>query len=159
MHDARVFRNSPIYQRIINERNPLLLPEEHILGDSAYPLMMNVMTPFKDTGHLTNAQSRYNTKLSSIRSVIERTFGLLKGKFRRLKYMDITDFNLGNKMIAAACVLHNFIQDNIDYDDINDGIEEIEPAENNAANVENEERPQMIAVQKRENIMRVLSHQ
>lgn len=116
------------------------------------------MTPFRDTGHLTNAQSRYNTKLSSMRSVIERTFGLLKGKFRRLKYMDITDFNLGTKMIAAACVLHNFIQDDIDYDDINDGIEEIE-AENNDANVENEERPQMIAAQKRENIMRVLSHQ
>lgn len=159
MHDARVFRNSPIYQHLINERNPLLLPEEHIIGDSAYPLMMNVMTPFRDTGHLTNAQSRYNTKLSSIRSVIERTFGLLKGKFRRLKYMDITDFNLGKKMIAAACVLHNFIQDNIDYNDIDDGVEEIERAQNNAENIENEECPQMIAVQKRENIMRVLSHQ
>lgn len=159
MHDARVFRNSPIYQHLINERNPLLLPEEHIIGDSAYPLMMNVMTPFRDTGYLTNAQSRYNIKLSSIRSVIERTFGLLKGKFRRLKYMDITDFNLGKKMIAAACVLHNFIQDNIDYNDIDDGVEEIERAQNNAENVENKERPQMIVVQKRENIMRVLSHQ
>lgn len=158
MHDARVFRNSPIYQRIINQRNPLLLLEEHILGDSAYPLMMNVMTPFRDTGHLTNAQSRYNTKLSSIRSIIEQTFGLLKGKFRRLKYMDIVEFNLGKKMIAAACVLHNFIQDNIDYGDINDGMEEIETAENNAANVENEERLQMIAIQKRRNIMRMLPH-
>lgn len=98
-----------------------------------------------------------NTKLSSIRSIIEQTFGLLKGKFRRLKYMDIVDFNLGKKTIAAACVLHNFIQDNIDYGDINDGMEEIETTENNAANVENEERPQMIAIQKRENIMRVLS--
>ncbi|XP_025157462.1 protein ALP1-like [Harpegnathos saltator] len=48
MHDARVFRNSTIYQRIINERNPLLLTDEHIIGDSAYPLMINLMTPFRD---------------------------------------------------------------------------------------------------------------
>jgi len=60
------------------------------------------MTPFKDTGHLTVAQLRYNTKLSSIRSVIERAFGRLKGKFRRLKYLDIKDIDLGKKIIAAA---------------------------------------------------------
>jgi len=118
MHDARIFRNSPIYcQHIKNEKNTLFLPEEHIIGDSAYPLMMNLMTPFKDTGHLTVAQLRYNTKLSSIRSVIERAFGRLKGKFRRLKYLDIKDIDLGKKIITAACVLHNFIQDNMDEND------------------------------------------
>lgn len=157
MHDARVFRNSTIYQRIVNERNPLLLADEHIIGDSAYPLMINLMTPFRDTGHLTAAQSLYNTRLSSIRSVIERTFGLLKGKFRRLKYLDIEDMDLGKKIIAACCVLHNFIQNEMDEYNINDAIEEIPNEENLNIHIENEERPQIIAIQKREQIMRTLS--
>lgn len=75
------------------------------------------MTPYRDNGHLTRQQTAYNRKLSSIRSTIERAFGLLKRKFRRLKYLDISDFDLDNKMIGAACLLHNFI---IDQNEINE---------------------------------------
>lgn len=106
MHDSRVFRNSPLFNAI---RNGLIPENRHIIGDTAYPLLRNLMTPFKDNGHLTRSQLLYNTKLSSIRSIIERAFGMLKSKFRRLKYLDISNFDLGNNMIAAACVLHNFI--------------------------------------------------
>lgn len=70
-----------------------LPPNFHIIGDSAYPLLLNVMTPYRDNGHLTRKQATYNRKLSSIRSTIERVFGLLKGKFRRLKYLDICNFD------------------------------------------------------------------
>lgn len=67
------------------------MPENyHLLGDSAYPLSINLMTPFKDNGHLTRDQITYNYKLSSTRSIVERSFGLLKGRFRRLKYLDCT---------------------------------------------------------------------
>lgn len=58
-----------------------------------------------------------------IRSIIERSFGLLKAKFRKLKYLDIADFDLENKMIATACyiiMLHNFI---IDDDNLEDYLE------------------------------------
>jgi len=55
----------------------------HLIGDSAYPLLRNLMTPIRDNGHLTRSQNVYNIKLSSIRSIIERSFGLLKSKFRR----------------------------------------------------------------------------
>jgi len=106
MHDSRVFRNSPLFNAM---RNGLIPHNMHIIGDSAYPLLQNLMTPFKDNGHLIRSQLEYNTKLSSIRSIIERAFGILKSKFRRLKYLDISNFDLGNNMIAAACVLHNFI--------------------------------------------------
>lgn len=106
MHDARVFRNSPLFNAI---RNGLIPHNLYLIGDSAYPLLQNLMTPYKDNGHLTRSQFIYNTKLSSIRSIIERTFGILKSKFRRLKYLDISNFDLGNNIIAAICVLHNFI--------------------------------------------------
>jgi len=108
MHDSRVFRMSPLFHAMNAER-PLISRNQHLIGDSAYPLLCNLMTPFRDNGHLTRSQLTYNIKLSSIRSIIERSFGLLKSKFRRLKYLDISDFDLGMQMIAAACVLHNFI--------------------------------------------------
>ncbi|KAK4872953.1 hypothetical protein RN001_014982 [Aquatica leii] len=107
MHDARVFRNSDIYRKLTNQENPLLPEAIHLLGDSAYPLMTNLMTPFRDNGHLTARESRYNTKLSSARSVIEQAFGRLKAKFRRLKDLDVCTAEMGTQVIAAACVLHN----------------------------------------------------
>lgn len=116
IHDARVFRNSPLHNRIKNAEASLIPHNMHLIGDAAYPLLNNLMTPFRDNGHLTRPQIVYNVKLSSIRSIIERAFGLLKTKFRRLKYLDISDFDLGNNMIAAACMLHNFI---IDGDGLN----------------------------------------
>ncbi|XP_018400724.1 PREDICTED: uncharacterized protein LOC108778122 [Cyphomyrmex costatus] len=134
MHDARVFRQSSLFENISNARLHFIPRQLHLIGDSAYPLMMNLMTPYKDNGRLTVSQTRYNMKLSCIRSRIERSFGLLKGKFRRLKYLDISDFNLGNKMIAAACTLHNFI---IDGDNLNIDEEYLE--EQNLHEVEQEE--------------------
>lgn len=109
MHDARVCRRSQLYQRIINEDEPLIRPEYHIIGDSAYPLLQEVLTPFRDTGHLTEREIMFNVRFSSIRSIIERAFALLKGKWRRLKYLDMSDLDLLNKVIGAACVLHNLI--------------------------------------------------
>src|SRR5436190_10253592 len=93
MHDARVFRSSPLYNEIINAERPLISENMHLIGDSAYPLLKNLMTPIRDNGHLTLSQIRYNTKLCFIRS-IERTLEILKTKFRRLKYLDISDFEL-----------------------------------------------------------------
>ncbi|CAL1678273.1 unnamed protein product [Lasius platythorax] len=108
-HDAAVFRSSIIYARLTDQVNPLLPPQRHIIGDSAYPLLQNVMTPFRDNGNLTPEKSTYNTRLSSIRSIIERAYGLLKGKWRRLKYLDVQSTEMANYIIAAACTLHNFL--------------------------------------------------
>ncbi|XP_048515010.1 putative nuclease HARBI1 [Athalia rosae] len=107
VHDARIYRNNPLCENV-TKRN-LIPPGQHLIGDSAYKLHENLLTPFRDNGHLTEEQIRYNTRFSSIRSIIERSFALLKGKFRRLKYIDIADMDLLNHIIAAACVLHNFI--------------------------------------------------
>lgn len=65
------------------------------------------MTPYRDNGHLTREQTMYNYKHSKTRSVVERSFGLLKGRFRRLKYLDWTKTEFLPTIIMAACVLHN----------------------------------------------------
>ncbi|XP_072760759.1 uncharacterized protein [Anoplolepis gracilipes] len=121
MHDARVFRNSRLFQMLSDQENPLLR-EEYLIGDCAYPLMLNLMTPFRDNGHLPVAHVRYNNRLSSIRSIIERAFELLKVKFRRLKYLDISNAEFGNTIIAATCMLHNFIIDNGEIEDYNEKL-------------------------------------
>ncbi|XP_031348431.1 putative nuclease HARBI1 [Photinus pyralis] len=108
VHDAHVLRTSPVYGHLVNNNNTIMPHNCHILGDSAYPLMENLLTPFRDNGHLNEDQIRYNVKLSTIRAVIERAFGQLKGKFRRLKYLDIAEPDFATEIITAACVLHNF---------------------------------------------------
>lgn len=84
-HDSRAFRLSEV-GRLLKEDPHSLVPEGmHIIGDSAYPLSLQLMKPYRDNGHLTVRQRRFNRKLNSARVVIEHAFGILKSKFRRLK--------------------------------------------------------------------------
>jgi len=117
-HDARVLRTCTLGQKLLDDR--LFENDElHLLGDAAYPLLPGLMVPFRDNGHLTAAQSRYNVLQSAARSLIERAFGLLKGKFRRLKFLDVTRIDFAPVIIEAACVLHNVCLADVyeDYDD------------------------------------------
>ncbi|KAH3782992.1 hypothetical protein DPMN_160918 [Dreissena polymorpha] len=63
----------------------------HLLGDSAYALQQWMMVPYKDTGNLNKTQRTYNYIHSSTRMSIERSLGALKGRFRRLKFVDLKD--------------------------------------------------------------------
>ncbi|XP_041465990.1 protein ANTAGONIST OF LIKE HETEROCHROMATIN PROTEIN 1-like [Lytechinus variegatus] len=118
VHDARVFTNSTIYQKLMNGS---AFPEQPIqiggcnvplllLGDPAYPLLPNLMKPFSDNGRLTNEQITFNNKLSSCRITVEHTFGRLKGRWRILhKTMDHELKNVPN-IIMTCCILHNIIE-------------------------------------------------
>ena len=136
--DARVFRNCPL--REILEGGDLI-GENHLLGDSAYGLAPYMMVPFRDNGHLNYIQVNYNRCHSSARVAIERAFGLLKSKFRRLQYLDMKLLQKIPLMIMATCVLHNFIlmREKLDLDlelqNINIAID---------ANIQNEVPPQQV---------------
>ncbi|XP_071948714.1 uncharacterized protein [Antedon mediterranea] len=118
VHDSRVFRNSPLF-----EIGPQLCNgNRHILGDSAYPNLVWCLVPFRDDGHLTPAQRRYNKTHASIRSVVERAFGLLKGRFVRLRYIDQRHIRTIVTTILSACVLHNIcILNNDEFQEILEG--------------------------------------
>lgn len=105
-HDARVLRNSSLYIRA--EAGEMFLQNHHILGDSAYPLRNWLITPFKNFGHLTAQQIRFNKRVSSVRQTVDRAFGHLKGRFRRLRDIPLHKLTDICKLIYAACVLHNF---------------------------------------------------
>lgn len=87
----------------------------HLIGDSAYPLRNWLMTPFRDTGHLSRVQKRHNFILSRTRVVIENTFGLLKGRWKILDHINTHSIERANKILLVCCILHNFCLIHKDY--------------------------------------------
>ncbi|XP_071628962.1 uncharacterized protein [Temnothorax longispinosus] len=115
--DLRVFRNSDLWREIQIDKQSFFPNDEFIIGDKAYPVLTWCISPYIDRGQLTAAQIKFNTVLSSKRSVIERAFALLK-------------------------VLHNICLDGIDENDVEDFIQEgmeMEIEEAYARNIPNEE--------------------
>lgn len=105
--DARIFRNSDIYEDISNSPADFFCEDEVILPDKAYPLTGWCIPPFINNTRLTAAQVEFNKRQSSVRSIIERAFALLFGRFRRLQKLDMNRIECIPATILAACVLHN----------------------------------------------------
>ncbi|XP_032671331.1 putative nuclease HARBI1 [Odontomachus brunneus] len=105
VHDMRVFRLSNIENMFTQENFP---NDSHILGDAAYRLLKYVMVPFKDYGNLSERQAKFNKCHSSARMIVERSLGLLKGRFRSLlDNLAMLRTDLIPKYIIACCILHN----------------------------------------------------
>ena len=116
-HDATVLRTSDLF-----ENSDTKIPAgSYILGDSAFPIMGWLITPFRDCGNLTQQQKLFNKVHSQCRQVIERTFGMLKCRFRRLLRFESSDMNLLVDSVLSACVLHNLCileRDAFDFADL-----------------------------------------
>ena len=83
VHDARLFANSLLYNKIeILQGTSLQFRGNEIptllVGDSAYPIKPWLMKPFPHSPSLSDQQKRFNHRLSRARVVVEITFGRLK---------------------------------------------------------------------------------
>ena len=108
VHDARVLRNSPLYQDAMNNKDLYFPGNTHLVGDSAYPLVPWLITPFRHYGRFTCQERKYNYKQSSTRMAIEHVFGVLKARFKRLQLrLDIPNTEEVPITVIAACILHN----------------------------------------------------
>ncbi|XP_034095934.1 putative nuclease HARBI1 isoform X1 [Gymnodraco acuticeps] len=135
-HDARAFRLSAV-GRLLDEDPQSLVPEGmHIIGDSAYPLLPQLMRPYRDNGHLTARQCRFNQKLNVARVVIEHTFGLLKTKFRRLKCLYMKNIANISTAVTACCILHNMCLEEGEAIEVD---EQVEAADNRAPHPQNQD--------------------
>uniref|UniRef100_A0A0K8VVK0 DDE Tnp4 domain-containing protein n=2 Tax=Bactrocera latifrons TaxID=174628 RepID=A0A0K8VVK0_BACLA len=104
-YDAAVWQNSPFKRSIANR--VIVIPNNyHPLGDGAYPLEMNLMVPYRNNGFLTTQQSKFNAVLSSTRVFVEQAFGILKKKFRILKFIEVQRPQLPKIIIK---LFHNII--------------------------------------------------
>ncbi|MGH0148826.1 UNVERIFIED_CONTAM: hypothetical protein FKN15_013494, partial [Acipenser sinensis] len=126
-HDARVYRMTEV-ARVLQEDSQSLLPDSmHIIGDAAYPLSPHLLTPFRDNGHLTQQQKRFNKKLSSARMVIERALGLLKNRFRILKGLHMHDIQNISTAVTACCVLHNICLETLEDLEFEEAVDDNVP--------------------------------
>ncbi|KAF2887840.1 hypothetical protein ILUMI_18334 [Ignelater luminosus] len=91
------------------------IENKFVIGDTAYPNLHWLVTPFQDNGQLTQHHNTFNYKLSATRVVIEYAFGLLKGRFRRLKKLENLNKKLCSEIIVGACILHNICLDEKDF--------------------------------------------
>lgn len=128
MHDARVLRNSPIFD--LAEHDQILMGpsvqiggndiKPYLVGDSAYPLASWLQKPFPEA---TRDPEEIALKaLSGVRVAVECAFEMLKNRWRILwKRLD-RKISFANKIAIACAVLHNFCLLNQDEwnDDEND---------------------------------------
>ncbi|KAJ8941174.1 hypothetical protein NQ314_010473 [Rhamnusium bicolor] len=151
VHDSRVFRSSPLCQSLPEKCHDL-----YILGDSGYPLLPNLLTPFKDRGQLTRAQSNYNVKLSKNRYLIEHCIGLLKQKFR-LFHVKLRSIISIAHLIRACCVLHNMaLLDDFHYEENENQIKRVFPVLNMDENDPDEEPEDRNGIHIRNRVVNIL---
>lgn len=118
VHDARVFRNSPV-ANFLEDPDRYFPNNSHLIGDAAYSIHSHCMIPFRNNGHLTLREKNFNYCLSSTRMAIERAFGLLKIRFRiLLDCLPLTNIRHIPEFIIACCVLHNGCMLNNDLFDV-----------------------------------------
>lgn len=130
IHDARIWDESILKQKFDNGQiNGILL------GDSGYPASQYILTPVLNPA--TDAETRYNRSHVRTRNVVERLFGLWKGKFRSMFNGLQLNIDTTKAAIIATAILHNiYINDkDIDEDEFEYEDEEEEgEVEDNAAN-------------------------
>ena len=116
-HDARIFKNSPLYKecqkRIFLPINMLkqignveLGP--FILDNSVYPFENWLMKPYSDYSNVIPDEAGFNLKFSRSRVVVEKAFGRWKGCFQCIaKRLDTTLEQTVN-IVTTCYILHNF---------------------------------------------------
>ncbi|XP_052726956.1 uncharacterized protein LOC128194802 [Vigna angularis] len=120
--DSRILKNA------LDRDDPLVIPQgKYYLGDAGFMLKSTIMTPYRGVRyHLKeftrkgpqNARELFNHRHSSLRNVIERTFGVLKKRFPIIASGTEPHYGLETmtNIILTCCILHNFIRE-VDNDD------------------------------------------
>ncbi|KAK9283014.1 hypothetical protein L1049_011241 [Liquidambar formosana] len=93
-----------------------------------YPNSLGFLAPYRGVryhrnerrGHApANAKELFNYRHSSLKNIIERSFGLIKKRWAILRTEPFFDIKVQVKIVIACCTLHNFIL-NVDPDDLLD---------------------------------------
>ncbi|KAL2318528.1 hypothetical protein Fmac_032404 [Flemingia macrophylla] len=83
--------DSRILKDALSRQDPLIIPQgKYYLGDAGFMLKSQILTPYRGVRYHLKEYSRrgpqnprelFNHRHSSLRNVIERTFGVLKKRF------------------------------------------------------------------------------
>ncbi|KAK8938373.1 hypothetical protein KSP39_PZI010984 [Platanthera zijinensis] len=117
-HDSRIF------QRAVNDPScefPHPPPGKYYLVDAGYPLQRGILKPYPETRYhlpdfargnrpISGRREIFNKAHSSLRSVIERTFGVWKKKWGILRKMPQYTVSKQCVIVVATMTLHNYIR-------------------------------------------------
>src|SRR6266540_597801 len=148
VHDAKVYKNSNFYKK----KDELIIDDDFLLGDSAYPISPFCITPFCLSSNLQ--EKKFNIMHSLHRVVVENAFGLLKSRFTCLKGYSVKKIKHLIFFTDCAIILHNFLELNgerweLSLDDKEKEDNIIDKSNNDSDNILKLEDQQ-----KRNNIMR-----
>ncbi|XP_030000119.1 putative nuclease HARBI1 [Sphaeramia orbicularis] len=104
VHNSYILRNSALFSKLRNGE----FGDGWLVGDSAYPLHPFLLTPVLNP--TTAAENRYNEAHIRTRNVVERTFGILKSRFRCLDRTGGALLYRPEKVaqiVVTCCMLHN----------------------------------------------------
>ncbi|KAK3918547.1 Putative nuclease [Frankliniella fusca] len=128
-NDAFIWRHAPLKRRLMEafqeDQSSWLLGT----ADSAYPTEPWMLIPILDAPK-ESAEAHYTRMHCHARCSIERTFGILKGRWRCLLRDRKLHYSPAKcaRIIKACCLLHNFCRlSNLDDDDVEFPLGEEEP--------------------------------
>ncbi|XP_050280325.1 uncharacterized protein LOC126721316 [Quercus robur] len=113
--DSRIIKNA------LSREDKLIIPRgKYYLVDAGFMLRSGLMAPYRGVRyHLKeysargpeNVEELFNHRHSSLRNVIERTFGVLKKQFPIISGMTEPFFpvDIVTEIILACCILHNYL--------------------------------------------------
>lgn len=119
--DGGILFNSSFGKRLdmkkMNFPEPDFLPHTNVrfpyfvIADSAFPLKENLLTPYSgDHLNLTDVESNFNQEQTSVRKIIENTFGILVRRWQVFNGPIEMHPTVVDKVVKAATVLHNYIK-------------------------------------------------
>ncbi|XP_038888097.1 protein ALP1-like [Benincasa hispida] len=109
----------------------------YYLCDTSYPNAEGFLAPYRgERYHLsqwhgednapTTPREFFNTKHSSAQNVIERTFGLLKGRWAILRGKSYYPIYIQCLTIMACCLLHNLINREMTNSELTKDLDEVD---------------------------------
>ncbi|KAI0508027.1 hypothetical protein KFK09_014161 [Dendrobium nobile] len=124
-HDARIFKHAMMDPKYNFPAPP---PGKFYLVDAGYPLQKGYLKPYIGTRYhlpdfrrgsrtIMGHKELFNSRHSSLRSVIERSFGVWKKKWGILRDMPNYSFKKQRLIVVGTMGLHNYIRRHISRND------------------------------------------
>lgn len=111
-HRTAVFKNTGFWKDVLNgSSNKFLPPPQYILGGSPFPLHTHLLVPYKATSVLRLQQQKFNYVHSRTTVPVENSFGYLKDRFRRFKYIDKLQESVILYLQSVFCIIYSLRMD------------------------------------------------
>ena len=86
----------------------------YICADDAFPLQENIMKPYSYKDMMVERRV-YNYRISRARRVVENAFGIMANRFRVFHTRIGLEPAKVEKIVMAACVLHNMLREEVGF--------------------------------------------